>query len=187
MELTEIDIKDLYALCFKGYQNDDLFAFTDWAERQVTAGDQSELLLILASLGLDAIPEREAIKTYFERYLEEMKLDYPSSIICKFYYRRYLFKLMMAETDTDKLYKLIEVSSLIDWDERNRCHTGIVNYMGEVYSDMVLNENEDQEYLYFINDYHMKVYHVDKIGYIKSVAKRFFRLLDCEDNYYVFL
>jgi hypothetical protein len=40
------------------------------------AGDDSETLLILASLGLDAAPEREDIKVYFERYIEE-KVRFP--------------------------------------------------------------------------------------------------------------
>ncbi|WP_272901258.1 hypothetical protein [Ewingella americana] len=36
---VDIDIRDLYALESKGYKNDGLLAFIDWAEERVMAGD----------------------------------------------------------------------------------------------------------------------------------------------------
>ncbi|WP_217480117.1 hypothetical protein [Enterobacter chuandaensis] len=49
-----------------------------WAEDQITEGNDSETLLILASLGLDNQPERAEVELYMSRYLAEQQIDLPS-------------------------------------------------------------------------------------------------------------
>ncbi|CNI84284.1 Uncharacterised protein [Yersinia frederiksenii] len=48
-----------------------------WAEDQVTEGNDSETLLILASLGLDKQPERTEVELYMSRYMAEQRIDLP--------------------------------------------------------------------------------------------------------------
>ncbi len=48
-----------------------------WAEAQITAGNDSETLLILASLGLDNQPERTEVELYLSRYLAEQRIVLP--------------------------------------------------------------------------------------------------------------
>lgn len=49
-----------------------------WAEDQITEGNHSETLLILASLGLDNQPERTEVELYMSRYMAEQRIDLPS-------------------------------------------------------------------------------------------------------------
>jgi hypothetical protein len=48
-----------------------------WAEDQITEGNGSETLLILASLGLDNQPERTEVELYMSRYMAEQRIDLP--------------------------------------------------------------------------------------------------------------
>lgn len=49
----------------------------EWAEDQITKGNDSETLLILASLGLDNQPERNEVELYFSRFVAEQRIDLP--------------------------------------------------------------------------------------------------------------
>lgn len=48
-----------------------------WAEDQITAGNESETLLILASLALDNQPVRAEVELYLSRYMAEQRIDLP--------------------------------------------------------------------------------------------------------------
>ncbi len=52
-------------------------AIVEWAEEAVIAGNNSEPLLILASLGLDATPNEDEIRDYLGRFMAEAGLVYP--------------------------------------------------------------------------------------------------------------
>jgi hypothetical protein len=45
-----------------------------WAEDQITEGNDSETLLILASLGLDNEPERTEVELYLLRYMTKQRI-----------------------------------------------------------------------------------------------------------------
>ena len=51
---------------------------TAWAEDKIIEGDDSETLLILASLGLDNQPERTEVELYLSRYMAEQQIDLPT-------------------------------------------------------------------------------------------------------------
>ena len=48
-----------------------------WAEDQIIKGNDSETLLILASLGLDNQPERAEVELYMSRYMAEQQINLP--------------------------------------------------------------------------------------------------------------
>ncbi len=48
-----------------------------WAEDQITEGNDSETLLILASLALDNQPERAEVELYLSRYMAEQQIELP--------------------------------------------------------------------------------------------------------------
>lgn len=52
-------------------------AIVEWAGEAVIAGNDSEPLLILASLGLDATPDEDEVSDYLGRYMAEAGLVYP--------------------------------------------------------------------------------------------------------------
>nr|WP_318384328.1 hypothetical protein [uncultured Enterobacter sp.] len=60
----------------KGSDNS-LKALLEWAEWEVLSGDDSEPLLILASLNLDEKPDAFEARIYLDRYLGERGLRYP--------------------------------------------------------------------------------------------------------------
>lgn len=43
-------------------------AITDWAEREILSGEESDTLLILASLNLEPIPDRYDVDKYLRIY-----------------------------------------------------------------------------------------------------------------------
>ena len=51
--------------------------FIAWAENQITGGNDSETLLILASLGLDKKAERTEVELFMSRYMAEQRIDLP--------------------------------------------------------------------------------------------------------------
>lgn len=51
--------------------------FIAWAENQITEGNDSETLLILASLGLDEQPEQTEVELYLSRYMAEQRIELP--------------------------------------------------------------------------------------------------------------
>jgi hypothetical protein len=53
----------------------------EWAERQVMQGNDSEALLILASLNLDKHPNSDEVRMYLDRYLRESGQALPGAKI----------------------------------------------------------------------------------------------------------
>lgn len=53
----------------------------EWAERQVMQGNDSEALLILASLNLDKHPNSDEVRMYLDRYLRESGQALPDAKI----------------------------------------------------------------------------------------------------------
>nr|WP_243404517.1 hypothetical protein [Serratia liquefaciens] len=51
--------------------------FIAWAEDQITEGNDSDTLLILASLGFDKQPERTEVELFMSRYMAEQRIDMP--------------------------------------------------------------------------------------------------------------
>ena len=58
-------------------QNDMDRLFIAWAEDQITEGNDSDTLLILASLGFDKQPERTEVELFLSRYMAEQRIDLP--------------------------------------------------------------------------------------------------------------
>jgi len=52
-------------------------AITDWAEREILAGEESDTLLILASLNLEPIPDRYDVEKYLRIYQREKNIQNP--------------------------------------------------------------------------------------------------------------
>lgn len=77
-------------------------AIVEWAEEAVIAGNHSESLLILASLGLDATPNEDEIRDYLGRYMIEAGLVYPGTKLSTLVWLRIqLEHLIRCETVQD--------------------------------------------------------------------------------------
>lgn len=59
-----------------GYENYDK-AIIEWAEHEVISGHESEPLLILASLGLDKIPNHNDVHHYLNQFITMAGISYP--------------------------------------------------------------------------------------------------------------
>ncbi|WP_372771773.1 hypothetical protein [Pantoea sp. WEP] len=80
----ELSLKEL--LCLKVFSetievirlDDFTKAITDWAEREILAGEESDTLLILASLNLEPIPDRYDVEKYLRIYQREKNIQNPT-------------------------------------------------------------------------------------------------------------
>ncbi|KNH33077.1 hypothetical protein [Pantoea vagans] len=76
--LYEILCLRIYGEAFIAYQiNDYEKKITEWAEREFISGNDSEALLILASLNLDKKPDFYEVEYYLLAYMRERKLNFP--------------------------------------------------------------------------------------------------------------
>lgn len=74
----------------------------DWAEKQVMRGDDSETLLIIASLGLDKKIDSDEVMTYLKRYLSEKNISIPSiNYSCLVFMRLFSQKIMTCNSLED--------------------------------------------------------------------------------------
>lgn len=70
--LHEILCLKTYAEAFEAYRVDDYDKeITEWAEREIIEGNDSETILILASLNLDKKPDPYEVKHYLSIYMRE--------------------------------------------------------------------------------------------------------------------
>lgn len=80
---NELSLEDL--LCLKVFSetfeviglDDFIKAITNWAEREIIAGEESDTLLILASLNLEPTPDRHDVEKYLRIYQREKKIQNP--------------------------------------------------------------------------------------------------------------
>lgn len=76
--LYEILCLMTYCEAFEAYRTDNYYKeIAEWAEREVIAGNNSETLLILASLNLDKKPDPYEVKHYLSAYMREENLNMP--------------------------------------------------------------------------------------------------------------
>lgn len=77
--LHEILCLMTYAEAAEAYRADDYSKeVTDWAEREMISGKDSDTLLILASLNLDKQPDPYEVKHYLAAYMRQENLSMPS-------------------------------------------------------------------------------------------------------------
>lgn len=63
---------------FEPASSDDIIkAITEWAEQEVMVGNDSEPLLILASLNLDKTPDTDEVYYYLNGFMREQGISYP--------------------------------------------------------------------------------------------------------------
>lgn len=83
-----------------------------WAENRVMAGDDSEPLLILASLGLQADPERHEVAHWLERYLAEQQQAWPDSRIAALVWLRITLDDLLNGRDIPAAERRLETLAL---------------------------------------------------------------------------
>lgn len=83
-----------------------------WAEYRVMAGDDSEPLLILASLGLQADPERHEVTHWLERYLAEQQQAWPDTRMAALVWLRITLGDFLQCTDIPAAERRMETLAL---------------------------------------------------------------------------
>lgn len=175
-----IDLKDLLAQPRPNFIINNLRDFTDWAEQRVIAGDTSDNLLILASLGLDKDLVREEVQTYFDAYLRDIGMAYPSGLTAQVYFFRRSFKTMAFSEDENVVWgALLDTFNYwYDIDSPMLCR--VVDYWNGVRNDFVDCFDEEYGYLHVLYPRHFEIPRQKQSDYIKETAQRFFWLLECE-------
>lgn len=104
MDSCLIDLKDLCGMAVRDLQDIDLREYTDWAELQVIKGNESENVLILASLGLDSELDWYDVSHYFYAYLREIEVSIQDRDEADYYYVRRAFKKIAFAHSNEELW-----------------------------------------------------------------------------------
>lgn len=108
LSLNEITLDEL--LCIKVFSETFQMAgpdecaqsITEWAEREVMAGAESDTLLILASLNLDPIPDRNEVEKYLLLYQREKNIQNPQPVYSALVWLRLkLGRLLTASSSSE--------------------------------------------------------------------------------------
>lgn len=145
----------------------------NWAEKQVMQNNDSEILLIIASLGLDKQIDSDEVITYLKRYLAEKNIaipdiNYSSLIVLKLLIQKIISSNNL--NDTDFLLSSF-VFKYIDLD--NKYFHKIKKYWLFIYYDYFARYEEPN--CYFPKEQLCEKKQYDKI---KFLAKRFYTLLN---------
>lgn len=179
MDASLIDLKDLCGMATRDLQIINLREYTDWAEQQVLKGNDSENVLMLASLGLDRELDWYDVSSYFYAYLKEIGASIPDKDEADYYYVRRAFK-MIAYANTDEAL----------WSEVSKYFSGwclsfyreplnnAVSYWNSVHDDFIYHYIDD--YPYFLNVRHSGIPEEKRAGYVRALAERFYRLFNSE-------
>lgn len=76
---------------------------TEWAEKELLAGNNSESLLILASLNFESQPIDYEVKEYLGRYQREVNIENPSVELSALVWLRIQLTLLMKANSTQEV------------------------------------------------------------------------------------
>lgn len=150
-------------------------AIIAWAEREVMSGENSEPLLIIASLGLDSTPDRYEVDKYLLMYQREQNIQNPSQ------YESALVWLRL------QLGQLIEARSAIEVENRlkffihhyldypPRTFARITNVLSNLYWELF------DEAIPVFNSRAAEMGENELLEYIKERLRPFYQILNNSD------
>jgi hypothetical protein len=93
-----------HVICLDGFYK----AITEWAERAVLAGRESDTLLILASLNLDPIPDRHEVEKYLGIYQLENDIKNPDSDYSALVWLRMQIQYLIHPASSKEIERILE-------------------------------------------------------------------------------
>lgn len=168
IQCDDLELEEL--LCFRIFSNtfhviglDRYYkAITEWAERKVLAGEESDTLLILASLNLDPIPDRHEVEQYLHIYQREMNIQNPhphySALV---WLRMQIRHLMFSKSSEDLEGKLaLFTHYFLDFPPRAFARSANIlsNFHWELYDEAIpvfysrASEMSENQLIFLVNE-----------------------------------
>lgn len=182
MDGYAIDFQDLLGLRKLNEPGLDRRAFTDWAENQISTGNESSNLLILASLGLDKEISKDEVFRYFDGYVDEIGEVMPTERVAFILAMRLTFKkLAYSELEDDVWSELTR--TFVKWyDLPNGLLYRVMTYWSALHDDFTNNYEYEVGYYYLNYPRHGDIPRSKQLEYVRNCAIRFLRIFD--EHYY---
>ncbi|WP_455915931.1 hypothetical protein [Pantoea agglomerans] len=150
-------------------------AITEWAERKVIAGEESDILLILASLNLDPVPDRYEVEKYLLFYQKEQNIQDPTpNHSALAWLRMKLLHLITASTTQDVEIKLAFFTHYF-FDYQPRSFAIITNTISSFYWELY------DEAIPAFNSRASQMSENELLDHVKERMLPYYRILDNPD------
>ena len=139
---TELSLHDL--LCLKdfdvyynmGQEETHLKSIVQWAEDNVVSGDSSPALLILASLNLDAMPDKHEVNLYLQRYLCEQNIRWPAIRVSTLVWLKYQLMHLLQCRSVDEIEATLYSFSTACFDQSPLFFTRTARRLSYLYYEL---------------------------------------------------
>jgi len=136
---NELSLEDL--LCLKVFSetfeviglDDFIKAITNWAEREIIAGEESDTLLILASLNLEPTPDRHDVEKYLRIYQREKNIQNPDIYYSALVWLRREISYLITDSSSNEIEKRLAFFTHYFSDYPPRAFARITNLISNFY------------------------------------------------------
>ncbi len=150
-------------------------AVVSWAEREVMAGVDSEILLIIASLGLDSTIDSYEVEKYFLIYKREMSIQEPSVRYSALVWLRLQLEKLMAASSAQEVESRLSFFTHYFLDYPPRTFSCITNILSNLYWELY------DEAIPVFNSRASEMSEEQLLAYIKDRLFPFYRILNNSD------
>lgn len=179
MDKYHLDLRDVLALRYTDAPATQLRKFTDWAEVSLDVREPNDNLLILASLGFDQHLVKNEVYHYFDAYLLESNIRPPSERELRIFSFRHSLKGMAFSHSETEVWG--ELSGLdVDQALGSCWFKKAIDFWSTAQRDFIDYEDDEYGYLYQRDPRHQCIPKALQAEYVRKMALRFIRLLDCD-------
>lgn len=161
---------------FEAYRVDDYDKMIiEWAERELLSGNDSESLLILASLNLDKYPDSDEIERYLHAYMFEKQIVIPSISASAITWLRIKTRLLMNADTAEEVELLLHQLPTFHLSPISRVFSNICWHFYSIYDE--LYDDWGPEYPSKASG----MSEGDILDFVKCRVKPFYRILYSSD------
>jgi len=148
---------------------------TEWAEKEVMSGNNSSTLLIIASLNLDAQPDRNDVESYLPRYLNEISINYPTYKISLLVWLKHKISLIYHADSAKDIEALLYFFAVGCFDYPPRLLARTSNFLSDLY--YILYDDLGQELLSLA----ASMSDEEILAYVRIKTLPYYRILNSRD------
>ncbi|MBD9553333.1 hypothetical protein IB221_13835 [Pantoea sp. PNT01] len=178
---NELSLEDL--LCLKVFSetfeviglDDFIKAITNWAEREIIAGEESDTLLILASLNLEPTPDRHDVDKYLRIYQREKNIQNPDIYYSALVWLRREISYLITDSSSNEIEKRLAFFTHYFSDYPPRAFARITNLISNFYWELY------DEAVPVFNSRASEMSEHQLITYVRTRLRPFYRILSNRD------
>ncbi|PAW35364.1 hypothetical protein CIL06_06410 [Pantoea vagans] len=146
-------------------------AITDWAEREIIAGEESDTLLILASLSLEPKPDRHDVEKYLRIYQREKNIQNPDSKYSALVWLRMKIGDLITASTSNEIEKKLAFFTNYFLDYSPRAFARIANLTSNFYWELY------DEAIPVFNSRASEMSEHELVTYVRTRLLPFYRIL----------